>query len=42
LELFGFVDCGLQAASLLEDLLSAILIVPEVGFADLFFRLLKV
>jgi hypothetical protein len=42
LELFRFVDCCLQAASLLQDLLSSILIVPEIGFANLFFGFLKV
>jgi len=42
LELFGFIDCCLQAASLLEELLGPILIAPEFGFANLFFGLLKV
>jgi hypothetical protein len=41
LELTGFVYCCLQAASLLEDLLGAVLIVPEIWFTNLCFRLLK-
>jgi hypothetical protein len=40
-ELIGFVYGSLQAAALLEDFLSVFLIVPEVGSADLRFRLLK-
>jgi hypothetical protein len=40
--LFGFVDGCLETASLLQDLLSAVLIVPKIGFANLFFGFLKV
>jgi hypothetical protein len=41
LEFFGFVDSGLEAAALLEDLLGAFLVVPEIRFSDLGFGLLK-
>jgi hypothetical protein len=37
----GLVDCGLEAAALLEDLLCAVLVVPEIRFANLSFGLLK-
>jgi hypothetical protein len=38
LKLFRFVDSSLKAASLLEDLLGAVLVVPEIGVANLCFR----
>jgi hypothetical protein len=41
LEFFSFVDRGLEAAALLEDLLCAFLVVPEIRFSDLSFGLLK-
>jgi hypothetical protein len=34
LELIGFVDCRLEAASLLEDFLGAVLVVPEIGVTN--------
>ena len=37
LELVGFVDCRLQAASLFEDLLGPVLVVPEIRFTNLCF-----
>jgi hypothetical protein len=37
LELIGFVDCRLQAASLFEDLLGPLLVVPEIRFTNLCF-----
>jgi hypothetical protein len=39
--LLGLVDCGLEAAALFEDFLRAILVVPEIRFANLSFGLLK-
>lgn len=41
LELIGFVDRCLQPAALLEKPLGAVLIVPEIRFAYLCFRFLK-
>jgi len=41
LELTGFVYRCLQATPLLEELLGAFLVVPEVRIANLGFRLLK-
>jgi len=37
LELTGFVYCCLQSATLLEDFLGVVLVVPEIRFANLFF-----